>query len=104
MPERHGCVMTFAEVRDLIVAWLPAWQDRFSTWAVVIGLLSLVAGSGLVRSQPAQPGPCRDSDVLRVYRLGKYRQPRRAPRFGWLMCSIGAAPLALPFVDVGWFT
>lgn len=41
--------MTITEVRDLILALLPDWQDRFSIWAVAMGLLLLVAGIGLVR-------------------------------------------------------
>ncbi len=96
--------MTITEVRDLILALLPDWQDRFSIWAVAMGLLLLVAGIGLVRIRREHPHACRESDVLRAYRLGNYHQPSGTPRFGRLLCAIGVAMLAFPFVDVGWFT
>ena len=94
--------MSPADLHDLIVASLPDWQNRFSIWAIVFGLIFLAAGSGAVRCQPS-PAKIR-GDVLRALRAGKYDLPLMAPRTGWLMCALGIAMTVFPFVDVNWLT
>jgi hypothetical protein len=95
-------MVTVAELPGFFVTSLPDWQNRFAIWALVLGAFLVLGGSGLLSRRPARPQT--RTDMLRAHRTRQHNQSLRAPRTGCLLCVIGVAMAAFPFVNVNWLT
>lgn len=94
--------MTVGELPGFIVASMPGWQTKFAVWALVLGVAFVLGGMGLLRRRLGRSQS--PTDVLRAARAGEHGQPLKATRTGWVLCVLGVAMAAFPFVNANWLT